>query len=256
MNWIKDTYGFLRGYSIYKKKISFPEFAKFKKNLNKEAFIEKDRYIGIKAKQLKYPFFCRAGSSDFKIFRDFFLKSDYADANIIPSKIIDGGANIGAFTVLFKRKYPHCHIVAIEPDEDNCKLFKRNTDHLANVELIKGGLASKSGRKLRISNPDHAEYSYITEFAVEGVPSISIQEIMKMKKWEEIDIVKIDIEGAEKELLSDNIEWIKRTKVIIIEVHDYKVEGCSNALVNALQNIDCSIGFSGENLVIYNNQAI
>ncbi len=55
-----------------------------------------------------------------------------------------------------------------------------------------------------------------------------------MAKTELIDILKLDIEGAEAELFCANYEnWLGKTNVIIIELHDRIREGCSEALYKA-----------------------
>ena len=43
----------------------------------------------------------------------------------------------------------------------------------------------------------------------------------------EIDILKLDVEGAEKDIFSKNIDWIPKVKLLIVELHDRIVPGCS-----------------------------
>lgn len=131
-----------------------------------------------------------------------------------------------------------------------------NTKHLKNIKLIKGGVASVSGKKMKISNPDHAEYSYSLEYSNDGVPTYSINDIMLEKGWSELDVLKIDIEGGEIDVFSKNTEWLKVTKYIIIELHDYKAKGCSKALINAIKDHNYRISFSGENLILINEKII
>jgi hypothetical protein len=71
-----------------------------------------------------------------------------------------------------------------------------------------------------------------------------------------IDLFKIDIEGAEKEVLSENNEWLSRTKILIIELHDKKKKGCSNAFFSALSGRNFECHPFGQNFLLYNKDLI
>ena len=48
-----------------------------------------------------------------------------------------------------------------------------------------------------------------------------------------IDILKVDIEGAEKEVFSDTSKWIDRVGSLIVETHDHMKPGCSQSVHSA-----------------------
>ena len=94
---------------------------------------------------------------------------------------------------------------------------------------------------------------------IEGVPglnkvlTINIDEILNQNNWDIVDIVKIDVEGAEKELFDSNFErWIPRTKCIIIELHDRMKKGCSKSFFKAISKYNFSCELRGENLILIN----
>jgi len=62
--------------------------------------------------------------------------------------------------------------------------------------------------------------------------AITIDKIMQIFDLEKIDILKIDIEGAEKEVFSDSSSWIERVESIIIELHDHMKIGCNRSFYN------------------------
>jgi hypothetical protein len=69
---------------------------------------------------------------------------------------------------------------------------------------------------------------------------------------EQIDILKIDIEGSEKELFeSDYDYWLSRTKILIIELHDRLKPETSKTVFKALLNYQFSVIIKGQNLVFY-----
>jgi FkbM family methyltransferase len=54
--------------------------------------------------------------------------------------IIDCGANIGLVSVMMKCLFPDVKIIAIEPDETNFELLKKNLQHYEGIELINAGI--------------------------------------------------------------------------------------------------------------------
>ena len=69
-------------------------------------------------------------------------------------------------------------------------------------------------------------------------------------------LIKIDIEGYEKNLFIDNYEWLDKFKIVIIELHDWMLptEGNSTNFVKALGDIMVKktkrdLILSGENLI-------
>ena len=72
-----------------------------------------------------------------------------------------------------------------------------------------------------------------------------------------IDILKLDIEGSEKELFETNFEdWLPKTKILIIELHDAMKTGCSKSVFNAISKYDFSFSIKGENIIFTNNAII
>ena len=68
-----------------------------------------------------------------------------------------------------------------------------------------------------------------------------------------IDILKIDIEGAEKELFSSGFEnWLPRTKILFVEVHDDMKKGSSKSVFNATSKYNFRFTMQHENLVFIN----
>jgi hypothetical protein len=53
-----------------------------------------------------------------------------------------------------------------------------------------------------------------------------------------IDILKVDIEGAEKEIFSGSPSWINHVGVLIVELHDRLKAGCSRSFFNATNSFD------------------
>ena len=86
------------------------------------------------------------------------------------------------------------------------------------------------------------------------IPTISISKIMKDNNITVIDLLKIDIEGAEKELFESSFEsWLPNTRVLVVELHDRMKPGCSKSVFSAICKYDFSFSHKGENLIFTNN---
>src|SRR5271170_4008834 len=119
--------------------------------------------------------------------------------------IVDGGANIGIETLRFRHFHPEARIVAIEPDSGNFEILSRNAGADGKIELLKSGLWSHNCR-LHIIPGASAEGFRAEEVKGEPQPgdvdAVSIPSIMKAYGLDEIDILKLDIEGAEYQVFS------------------------------------------------------
>ena len=80
------------------------------------------------------------------------------------------------------------------------------------------------------------------------IKAMTVMDIMNFVNMENIDFLKIDIEGSEREIFSDlkSKEWIRRSKVISCELHDRFLPGCSEAFHNAIKGEGFSHGKHGE----------
>lgn len=197
----------------------------------------------------------RSNTTDILMVNDVFINREYSfEFCKEPQVIIDAGANIGATSVYFAEKFPQATIIAIEPDKENFQLLQKNTEFYKNVYSVEGALWFTDS-KLSISNPLNAECAYrVSE--IESILSnsivnaYSIDSVCKKFNLEKIDILKLDIEGAEKELFSNFPEkWLSKTNCIIVELHDrYKI-GCSRAFYNAIRDFP-EEQVNGENICV------
>ena len=96
----------------------------------------------------------------------------------------------------------------------------------------------------------------VEESVHEGnVKAISIPTLLKNYNIDYIDILKLDIETSEIQLFSEGYEeWLPKVKIIIIELHDWRVNGCSKAFFEAINKcfVSYTYSISGENTVIIN----
>ena len=211
--------------------------------------------IRISIPQSKTPIALRANTSDIPTFEQIFIWDDYSfPLPVEPKFIIDGGANVGFASLYFANKFPGVRIIAVEADASNVEMLRENTMSYPNISVIHAGIWHKAAW-LEIENPQDAEWAFRvreTEAHEGALRSITIDEILEQSGSASIDILKLDIEGAEKEVFSCNPGWISRVNVLIIELHDYFKPGCSAALNAAVSEYDFKRSQKGEYTILIN----
>jgi FkbM family methyltransferase len=216
--------------------------------------------IILRLKQLRTPIYLRANSSDIDVFFKIFVEEEYNFFLPVNAQfIIDCGANIGLSALFFAMKYPKAKIVAIEPENNNYSILLKNVAGYPNIIPVQKAIWHES-TILRISNPlNMGNYGFMVTkneafgTAFNEISTITIPDIMRDYQQQSVDILKLDIEGAEMELFSNNAGWIENICQIYIETHDWIKTGCSKALFTAVQNFQYDVFSKGENLVWVNH---
>lgn len=207
---------------------------------------------------LKRPVFFRPRTSDIHTFREIFLREEYdITLSNSPQIIIDAGANVGFTTLFLIRKYPRAKIFSLEPDPENYELLKRNTEHYPNITILRTALWNKNGF-IEVKDKGYGIRGFVVEDvnvdSRTAMPSITLPALMDRYNISLIDLLKIDIEGSEKEVFSYEFEkWLPVTKCLVIELHDRMKSGCSEAVLSALSHYNFERSIKGENLVFYNS---
>lgn len=210
----------------------------------------------IKLDSLKHSFRLRVGDAgDSAVFNEVMLRREYdITLGFIPETIIDGGAHIGLTSVFFANKYPGAQIIAIEPGKVNYELAVKNTAPYSNIQLFLAALWS-SETTLGVIDRGLGSHAIAVTASNHGdIRAVTIRGIMEQQNWRWIDILKLDIEGAEKELFAHGAgDWLPKVRVLIIELHDRFVHGSSKAVFSALAPYNFSCRVAGFNLVFFND---
>ena len=202
------------------------------------------------------PFAFRPDSSDPAVMRQIFQNVEYnlPVKNFQPKLILDCGGNIGCASVFFANTYPSAQIYAVEPERMNFKILTYNTVFYDNVHVINSALWDKE-TFIRVEDRGYGEWGYMTVETTADDPqafkTITVSKILAESGFDEIDLLKIDIEGAEKEVFSapDVDNWLSKVKVLVIELHDRMKKGCSRAFFTAIYKYDWHFELRGENLI-------
>lgn len=132
--------------------------------------------------------------------------------------IVDLGANIGLTSVYLFSRHDGQRLVAVEPVPSNVALVRQNLD----LNGIAGDvIEAVVGRSDGVSFFEDAVASNLGRIADQGrqVNAVSMQTILDRLDGRDIDLLKIDIEGAEEELFSGDRAWLDSVRAMIIEFH-------------------------------------
>ena len=208
------------------------------------------------------PIYLRKGTSDVAVFVSIFAFNEFNINFDVPPDgvIIDCGANIGVSTVYFASKYPQATIVALEPNRANFEICQKNTQSFNNIICLHAAVW-KDNCELFLQNPQGEDWAFqyndrqdsktSENFKGDKVLAFSIPALIEKYNLQKIDIMKIDIEGAEKDLFcSDSLSWMDIVKNLIVELHDDIVPGCSRAFYQSLNRFNFNQSISHEKIVI------
>jgi FkbM family methyltransferase len=202
-------------------------------------------------KGFAHPVWVRSGTSDLEVAEQLFTQHELGfDLVEQPRWIIDLGANIGLSAVYFAHRFPRARILAVEMEPANFRLLQKNCEPYPQITPIQKAVWGQAGR-VKISNPDAQPWSFRVEPThdndSEGVDAVSINELMRHYAIEHIDLLKMDIEGAEREVLSTNpYPWVGKTTTLAIELHERHRPGCEAALAGALRDLPHTRSLRGE----------
>ncbi|MEO8086128.1 MAG: FkbM family methyltransferase [Bacteroidota bacterium] len=133
--------------------------------------------------------------------------------------IYDCGANVGISSLYFKKLFPGAVVKAFEPDPDVFKCLEKNVsrNHIHGIELFQKAIWTENGR-LTFSSEGADGGSLVSGSGKKiEVESVRLKDLLGKEK--EVDLLKIDIEGAEVDVINDIREELNKVKLLFVEYH-------------------------------------
>jgi FkbM family methyltransferase len=209
-------------------------------------FVARSRLLGkqygiqVVTQGITHPIHLRLRTSDVSVFEEVILNSEYeikyaADR---PKIIIDAGANIGLTAVFFANRFPEARIIAIEPEPSNFEVLLKNVAEYPNIMPVRAALWGEDAC-ISLIDPGVGSWGFRASKNTapcaekDSTQGLTMNSILTKYQIDHIDILKIDIEGSEKEVFEHAEDWIDRVDVIMVELHDRFKEGCSQSVYSA-----------------------
>ena len=197
----------------------------------------KPRVVTIRVRGVAAPLEVRLRTSDLAVVAQVFVDGEYdTDYGIEPELIVDAGANVGASPIYFANRFPGARVVAIEPDPANYAMLVSNVRRWPQITPVHAALWPEDAT-VELSDPGYGTWGYQASASHDGsIPAMSMDRLLESTGLERVDLLKIDIEGAERELFAAAGDWIQRVQAIVIELHDQQTPGCDAAFTRATRD--------------------
>jgi FkbM family methyltransferase len=212
-----------------------------------------------------YQYFCRIGKGDFLPGHEGHIVGRFTPKE--GDTVIDIGAHIGRYTITSSKQVGNTgKVVAIEADPDNFQLLKRNIafNNLTNVLPLNYAVFSERTKIKLYEQSASAKYNSVmltraaeTKNYVE-VKADTLDSILKLNGVNRVDWIKIDVEGAEFEVLKGSTKTLSTENMsLLIEIHNIEDPSHYDNIVDFLKYDNYEITFeqryegSGESHVIF-----
>jgi FkbM family methyltransferase len=148
---------------------------------------------------------------------------EFRPASATP-RILDCGANVGLASLFLKRRHPGARITAYEADPELFYMLKTNlaANGAGDIEVVHAALWTRTGRvKFQADGSDSGAIEGLAGTnggRTLGVPGMRLRDILAA---ESIDLLKLDIEGAEEAVLADCAPVLDRVRAMVLDVHEF-----------------------------------
>ena len=183
----------------------------------------------------------------FNTLYEIFHNRDYepiAPTSSPVTTILDMGANFGLATVFLAPLYPKAKFICVEADPANLSILKQNLENNNIQHILEGSALTQEGVdeiEFKIHR-ESSEYNTIgtsifpdSEYRIIRVPALSLKQLLKKHNIDRVHLAKIDIEGAEFQVLVPGSEELKKIDYLMGEFHSFggDIENLSASLENA-----------------------
>jgi FkbM family methyltransferase len=204
----------------------------------------------------RHPIFIRPGTTDVEVMQQVLLDKEYDfQLPTAPKVIVDAGANIGLAAVYLATVFPDATIFALEPERSNFELMVRNTEGYSRIKALHAALWNVEGQ-INLLDPHGGHCGFRTSDSSAGpfnsvakTQALTVDSLMRDHGIERIELLKVDIEGAEREVFNGSAHWINKVEMIMVELHDETQPGCSEAFYKATENYQSEIVMKGETIL-------
>lgn len=171
----------------------------------------------------------RPGTRDLVTYHDVFVRGYHATRHhgTDVRTVLDLGANTGLVSRWLAKTFPDAEIVAVEMDRDNFSLLRQNLEILGHrVQLVHAAVwTHEDGVSYSLESSEDAYAVQQNGREAPGppvrVPSVTPDSLVDLFGGRPIDLVKMDLEGAEAPLLLEaDTSWLARVRCLNVEVHE------------------------------------
>jgi FkbM family methyltransferase len=153
-----------------------------------------------------------------------YLDTLIEENHTLTGTVVDGGAHTGLWSLRLSEYYWSHNvaprIVAFEPDKDNFRCLQKNADQpQTGIQCIEGALWNRTGVPLYLTSHESPSRHAVTMNPDLGLPckSYALDSMVKDDK-RELDVIKLDVEGAELMALNGMKDVLRANKELLLVV--------------------------------------
>lgn len=169
----------------------------------------------------------RFRSSDCNALFEVFHESEYSFlgdqvCSIEAPIVLDVGAHIGSFALWVLSRNSSAHVVSVEADPGTFSILAQNQAlTTSRWEIINRAASNADGEKLQFSTEGPTMSHRISSEGTLWVESVSLRHLISTAGGPEgmIDLLKVDIEGAEELFICSSPQSLARVRTLVIELH-------------------------------------
>ena len=157
---------------------------------------------------------------------DIFVEQSLAFRSPVPApRILDCGANVGLASLFYKRQYPAASITAFEADPVIAEQLAHNlrANGASDVEVVAAAVWTENGEVEFVAEGADsgtlANMAHRPRGASRRVPSRRLADLLKRER---VTLLKLDIEGAEYDVLRDAAPYLGNVQALLLEVHEFE----------------------------------
>jgi FkbM family methyltransferase len=147
--------------------------------------------------------------TELDVLREIGVDDEYGAADALPARtIVDLGANVGLATLRLLASHPGAHVLAVEADPALIARLRRNVEGLP-VTVVHAAVCAESGEQAFYTSRSSSwtnslDRNHPSQTAVR-VRALTLEELLESNDLDRVDLLKLDVEGAEWEILQGGV---------------------------------------------------
>lgn len=171
-------------------------------------------------RRLIHPFAYRLTESDCNVIMQNIIRGECVGGRLPPTAkfIVDGGGYIGDSAAVFLSLYPDATCLVFEPSS-NSDLAARNLAPYACRAVLKRAILARDKGSFDMIEAGTGSKTVPSDDGIGRFEAWTMDDVLLESPTGKIDILKLDIEGAEYEILRPPTNWLSAVRCLVLELH-------------------------------------
>ena len=169
----------------------------------------------------------RSHTTDVSVLGEILVSGSYEEAvaelRSSPSRIVDLGANTGLAARWMLERFPDARVVSVEPESGNVDTLRHNLEGYGERARVIPACIGARERRVALDR-SRGEFGFAMRelddpLAPGETTVVTMDAVFAALGADDVDFLKCDVEGAERELFESNADWVRRVELMSVECH-------------------------------------